>query len=142
MSPHTPTRHRHVSLIGAPTDVGASCIGARMGPGALRVAGLADALLRCGLGVQDLGDLQGPDNPCQPAIDGWRHLSEVSAWNELVHKVVHGELASGQLVQVLPHIRFDRTSAQLTAVYPGRRLLSPRVRVFLEFLAGVCSTGG
>lgn len=48
-------------------------------------------------------------------------------------------LASGQLVQVLPHIRFDRTSAQLTAVYPGRRLLSPRVRVFLEFLVTVCA---
>lgn len=97
MSTHTPTRHRHVSLIGAPTDVGASCIGARMGPGALRVAGLADALQRCGLAVQDLGDLQGPDNPCQPAIDGWRHLSEVSAWNERVHEVVHGELTSGRL---------------------------------------------
>ena len=97
MSPHTPARHRHVSLIGAPTDVGASCIGARMGPGALRVAGLADALQRCGLAVQDLGDLHGPDNPCQPAIDGWRHLPEVTAWNEQVHEVVHGELASGRL---------------------------------------------
>ncbi len=97
MSPQTPTRHRHVSLIGAPTDVGASCIGARMGPGALRVAGLADALARCGLQVQDLGDLHGPDNPCQPAIDGWRHLGEVTTWNERVHAVVHGELASGRL---------------------------------------------
>jgi len=68
-----------------------------MGPGALRVAGLADALARCGLQVQDLGDLHGPDNPCQPAIDGWRHLREVTTWNERVHAVVHGELASGRL---------------------------------------------
>lgn len=97
MSPHTPTRHRHISLIGAPTDIGASCIGARMGPGALRVAGLTDALQRCGLVVQDLGDLHGPDNPCQDAVDGWRHLREVTTWNERVHAVVHGELASGRL---------------------------------------------
>lgn len=46
-------------------------------------------------------------------------------------------LASGQLVQLLPHIRFDSSSAQLTAIYPGRRLLSPRVRVFLDFLVAV-----
>jgi len=97
MSPYTPTRHRHVSLIGAPTDIGASCIGARMGPGALRVAGLADALERCGMQVQDLGDLHGPDNPCQEAINGWRHLREVTTWNERVHAVVHAELASGRL---------------------------------------------
>jgi len=97
MSPYTPTRHRHVSLIGAPTDIGASCIGARMGPGALRVAGLADALERCGMQVQDLGDLHGPDNPCQEAVDGWRHLREVTTWNERVHAVVHAELASGRL---------------------------------------------
>ena len=71
------TSNTRISLIGAPTDIGASCIGARMGPGALRVAGLTDALQRCGLAVQDLGDLHGPDNPCQDAVDGWRHLREV-----------------------------------------------------------------
>ena len=90
-------RHRHISLIGAPTDVGASCIGARMGPGALRVAGLADALRRCGLAVQDIGDLHGPDNPDEPAVDGWRHLPQVTTWNERVHAAVHTELASGRL---------------------------------------------
>ena len=31
-----------VSLIGAPTDVGASMIGCRLGPGALRVANIGD----------------------------------------------------------------------------------------------------
>ena len=33
-----------VSLIGAPTDVGAGMPGTRMGPEALRVAGLAEAI--------------------------------------------------------------------------------------------------
>jgi len=43
-------------------------------------------------------------------------------------------LAQGRLVQVLPHLRFAQVGSRLTVVYPGRRLLSPRVRVFLEFL--------
>ena len=90
-------RLRHVSLIGAPTDVGASCIGARMGPGALRVAGLAQALAGCGLSVQDVGDVHGPDNPDLPAVAGWRHLAQVTAWNQRVHEAVHAALASGQL---------------------------------------------
>ncbi len=90
-------RHPHISLIGAPTDIGASCIGARMGPGALRVAGLAEALQRCGFEVQDLGDLHGPDNPNQAAVDGWRHLPEVTTWNERVHAAVHAELSGGRL---------------------------------------------
>ena len=40
------TRLRQVSLIGAPTDIGAGARGASMGPEALRVAGLAAALQR------------------------------------------------------------------------------------------------
>ena len=68
-----------ISLIGAPTDVGAGSIGARMGPGALRVAGLAQAIRRFGLSVKDCGDLQGPDNPEQAAHQGYRHLAEVVA---------------------------------------------------------------
>jgi len=49
------------------------------------------------------------------------------------------QLAAGSLVEVLPHIRFDQAASQLTVVYPGRRLLSPRVRVFVDFLIEVCS---
>ena len=37
-----------VSLIGVPTDVGAGTRGARMGPEALRVAGLAQAIEAAG----------------------------------------------------------------------------------------------
>jgi DNA-binding transcriptional LysR family regulator len=49
-------------------------------------------------------------------------------------------LAQGRLVQVLSHIRFAQVGSRLTVVYPGRRLLSPRVRVFLEFLAELQGT--
>ena len=73
-----------VSLIGAPTDVGASTRGASMGPEALRVAELRAKLEQHGLKVVDQGNLSGPANPWLPAVDGYRHLDEVVAWNLLV----------------------------------------------------------
>ena len=77
---HT-TRFQTASVIGAPTDIGAGTRGASMGPEALRVAGLIDALARLGLDVQDCGNLQGPANPWAPAVNGFRHLDEVALWN-------------------------------------------------------------
>ena len=85
-----------ISLIGAPTDIGAGTRGASMGPEALRVAGLGPALQARGLLVTDLGNLNGPANPWLEAVDGYRHLDEVLAWNRLVYEAVSGELASGQ----------------------------------------------
>ncbi|AWI52869.1 arginase [Aquabacterium olei] len=90
-----------VTLIGVPTDVGAGSIGARMGPSALRVAGIAQAIRNFGLDVRDSGDLHGPDNPWEPAVDGFRHLPEVVRWNELLHDAVFAELDSGRLPIVL-----------------------------------------
>jgi arginase len=88
---------RIVSLIGAPTDIGAGAQGARMGPEALRVAGLQAALEAHGLQVQDRGNLSGPPNPWQPPVDGYRHLPEVVAWNRAVHEAVLAELQAGCL---------------------------------------------
>jgi arginase len=89
---------RHsVSVIGAPTDVGASVRGASMGPEALRVAGLVEAIARLVADVKDAGNLAGPLNPDLPARDGYRHLPEVVAWNRLVHDAVHAELAESRL---------------------------------------------
>ena len=79
---------RGVALIGAPTDVGASDRGASMGPEALRVAGIQRALASRGVMVSDLGNLSGPGNPSLPHVQGYRHLSEVVAWNQLVHDAV------------------------------------------------------
>lgn len=49
-----------VSIIVAPTDIGASVRGASMGPEALRVAGVTGALARCADDVSDRGNLSGP----------------------------------------------------------------------------------
>jgi arginase len=86
-----------VSLIGAPTDIGAGARGASMGPEALRVAGLQSALEAHGVDVHDRGNLAGPANPWQPPVDGYRHLSEVVAWNQAVHAAVHAELVKNHL---------------------------------------------
>src|SRR3954465_14343998 len=86
-----------VSLIGAPTDVSASVRGAGMGPDALRVAGLAEALRRHRLEVVDRGNLAGPPNPWLPAQGGLRHLEEVVAWNRAVFSAVDQALADGHV---------------------------------------------
>jgi len=88
---------QRVSLIGAPTDVGASTVGCRMGPLALRVAGIVQALEAFGCEVRDVGDLTGPENPVQPPVNGYRHLPEVVAWNSAVFDAVSAELADQRM---------------------------------------------
>jgi arginase len=88
---------RNISLIGAPTDIGAGARGASMGPEALRVAGLQPTLESHGLNVEDRGNLTGPPNPWQPPVNGYRHLPEVVAWNLAVHEAMFAELQLGRL---------------------------------------------
>jgi arginase len=90
-----------LSLIGAPTDIGAGRRGASMGPEALRVAHLASVLQRLGLAVIDRGNLTGPTNPWLPPVDGHRHLAEVVAWNRTVHDAVLSELQQQRLPVLL-----------------------------------------
>ena len=93
--------NRHLSLIGAPTDIGAGKRGASMGPEALRVANLVPALQGHGLEVLDRGNLSGPTNPWLPPADGYRHLPEVIAWNRLVHDAVYTELKLNRMPVLL-----------------------------------------
>ncbi len=87
----------HIGLIGAPTDIGAGSRGASMGPEALRVAGIQDILRSHGLTVTDRGNVSGPANPWLPAVNGYRHLSEVAAWNNAVHDAVYSALSAREL---------------------------------------------
>jgi arginase len=72
-----------------------------MGPEALRVAGLAEALRERGLEVLDVGNLSGPVNPWLPPTEGYRHLDEVVAWNRAVMDAVHAQLGQGRLPVLL-----------------------------------------
>ena len=95
------TNTRTVTLIGAPTDVGANDRGASMGPEALRVAGLQSALANRGLEVFDRGNLSGPRNPALARVGGYRHLAEVVEWNRSIHDAVYVDLAAGHLPVLL-----------------------------------------
>jgi arginase len=88
---------KSISLIGVPTDIGAGARGASMGPEAMRVAGLPQALKARGLDVIDRGNLAGPLNPWQPPRDGYRHLPEVVQWNRTLAQAELGELEAGRL---------------------------------------------
>ena len=86
-----------VSIFGVPTDVGAAHRGASMGPEAMRVAKIAEAIARRGVDVRDLGDLAGPRNPQAAPEAGYRHLAEAVAWNQAVFDASSRELAAGRL---------------------------------------------
>ena len=90
-----------IHLIGAPTDIGASVRGAGLGPDALRVAGLPQALRDRQLHVIDSGNLAGPANPWEPPRDGFRHLPEVIAWNQSIYTAVNDALTDGKLPVLL-----------------------------------------
>lgn len=96
-----PRSHPPVSLIGVPTDIGAGHLGARLGPDALRIAGLAEALRARGVDVADRGNLDGPANPVQPPVGGYRHLDGVAAWNEALLAASRAELRAGRMPVVL-----------------------------------------
>jgi len=97
MATHNRAMLNKVTLIGAPTDIGAGARGASMGPEALRVANIGPILEGHGLEVKDRGNLSGPANPWLPPTDGYRHLPEVAAWNRLVHDAVYEELTDGRM---------------------------------------------
>ena len=91
------SRYPSVSLIGAPTDIGAGHRGAGMGPEALRIAGIGAALAARGVDVVDRGDIAGPRNPWLPPVDGYRHLDEVVAWNRAVMEALSAEFRGGRM---------------------------------------------
>ncbi|KQP20026.1 arginase [Pseudorhodoferax sp. Leaf267] len=85
------------AYIGAPSDAGASVRGAGMGPDALRVAGIAEALAGQRVVLRDLGNLAGPVADWAPHQGGVRHLQQVVAWNRAVFNAVDAALAAGQV---------------------------------------------
>jgi arginase len=88
---------KQVSIIGAPTDIGAGTRGASMGPEALRVAQLQGMLESQGIEVVDRGNLQGPGNPGLAPVNGYRHLAQVTAWNRAVFDACRAEFTADRL---------------------------------------------
>lgn len=72
-----------------------------MGPDALRVAGLNEALEARQMTVNDRGNLYGPANPWQLPVNGLRHLKEAIDWNQAVFDAVDLALQAGQMPMML-----------------------------------------
>jgi len=47
--------------------------------------------------VIDRGNLDGPRNPWQPPVEGYRHLAQVVEWNRVVMDAVGAELQAGRM---------------------------------------------
>lgn len=92
---------RVTTLLGVPLDLGSHTPGARMGPAALRIAGLPALLEELGCMVEDAGDLAPPPpvDPGMPAEDaaGCRNLHEITAWTRLLHDRAYDLARRGHL---------------------------------------------
>jgi arginase len=139
--PDAPQNPLHqATLIGLPTDVGASRLGAAMGPDALRVAQLAQALEHLGVQVQDLGNLPGPPNPRgERDSQGMRNLAECLAWNQTAHDAVFQVLQQQRLPIMLGG---DHTLAtgSISAVARHCRATGKRLRVLWLDAHSDCNT--
>jgi arginase len=70
---------REVALLSVSIDLGAGRRGVDMGPSALRIAGLSDALSRLGLQVRELGTVTAPGpETSEPGESRARYLTEIS----------------------------------------------------------------
>lgn len=88
---------RTITLIGAPVEEGAGRQGCSMGPKALRIAGLADALSGLGHTVIDKGDVAAQDNDF--ALDGLAHnVVEVTGFARALADAGEAALTAGTAV--------------------------------------------
>lgn len=93
---------RHVSVIGAPLDLGQSRRGVDMGPSAIRYAGLFDRLRDLGYDVLDRGNVAAPEPEALEVRDVHaRYLPEIAAACSSLAALVAETVASGSLPLVL-----------------------------------------
>lgn len=95
---------------------------------------------------QDLWRLEGPEGPINVRVSGSIHTNSSEVVREAVLAGlgialrstwdVGPDLRAGRLRIVLPHYRASSRVA-VYAVYPSRRFLPVKVRVFIDYLAGL-----
>src|ERR1700722_2224278 len=79
---------KHIAVLGAPIDIGASQRGTLMGPAALRTAGLLTLLENLGFEVTDHGDLPIPRMPdfTDPSPAKANHYREIQRWTRALSR--------------------------------------------------------
>lgn len=83
------------TMIGVPTSAGAHHAGQERAPAALRKAGLAERLLKAGVGLADAGDLPGADFAVDHEHPGARNLGSVVRVAREVADAVAGIVRAG-----------------------------------------------
>ena len=96
-----PGLSRHIALLGAPIDIGASQRGTLMGPAALRTAGLMTLLDGLGFEVSDHGDLSIGDVAAlaDAPPDHAKHYREIQRWTRALSARAY-ELAQSGAVPI------------------------------------------
>ncbi len=95
-------RQTHISIIGAPLDLGAGRRGVDMGPSAMRVANLNARLAALGYEVEDLGNV--PVRQAEATPEGHPHakyLEQIAATCQALAIQVEGTLEHGSMPLVL-----------------------------------------
>jgi len=95
-------RPSHISIIGAPLDLGAGRRGVDMGPSALRVANLNARLAAMGYEVEDFGNV--PVRQAEATPEGHPHakyLPQITATCQALAMQVEGTLENGSMPLVL-----------------------------------------
>jgi arginase len=84
----TSEQPRHIAVLGAPIDIGASQRGTLMGPAAIRTAGLLTLLESLGFEVTDHGDLSvaGMADLADVPPDNARHYREIQRWTRALSR--------------------------------------------------------
>ncbi len=88
-----------IDLIGAPFDLCGMRLGSRLGPAALRLAGVAEALRGLEFEVADLGDCGVPD--CIQEEGGLRNFQPLIQCVRLLREMAVGSLANGNVPVIM-----------------------------------------
>lgn len=90
-----------VSLIGIPLEEGSGRGGCAMGPAALRIAGIAQALLDLGYTVEDRGDLRPAPADDLPQLERARKLDVVGAFTRVIEAETYAAASRGSVPVML-----------------------------------------
>src|SRR5256714_1305770 len=95
-------KKRRCTIIGVPMDLGAGRRGVDMGPSAIRIAGLNQAIALLGYDVTDAGNLHvAPPEAVAQVHTRARFLPEIAAASEELARMVEAALADGAVPVVL-----------------------------------------
>ena len=94
--------NQKIKIIGVPMDLGAGRRGVDMGPSAIRIAGLNQAIARLGFDVVDAGNVQiSPAEAIQRTNPRAHYLPEIAAAAEELARMVETSLEEGALPIIL-----------------------------------------